>query len=42
MSVGIRLENIQKTYGAARVFGDLSLEIRPGALFTPRGPSGCC
>ena len=40
MSIGIRLEQIKKSYGAVPIFRGLDLEIRPGELFALLGPSG--
>ena len=41
MAVGIRLENVVKTFGATRAVDDISLAIEPGELFFMLGPSGC-
>ncbi len=41
MSVSIKIKNAAKSYGAATIISDLSLEIREGEFFTLLGPSGC-
>lgn len=41
MSVSINIENVTKRYGDNTVINGLSLQIRPGELFTLLGPSGC-
>ena len=38
--VGIRIEGVNKYFGANHVLKDLSLEIRPGETFSIIGPSG--
>ncbi|MBI3014784.1 MAG: ABC transporter ATP-binding protein [Candidatus Tectomicrobia bacterium] len=37
----VRLENLEKKFGAATVLSDLNLTIREGEFFTFVGPSGC-
>ena len=37
----LQLKNISKSYGAAAVVDDLSLDLRQGELVTLLGPSGC-
>jgi putative spermidine/putrescine transport system ATP-binding protein len=39
--VEVRLENLQRRYGAVTALNDLSLTIAPGELVALLGPSGC-
>ena len=41
MAVAIHIKNTQKKYEDNVVIRDLSLDIKPGELFTLLGPSGC-
>jgi len=41
MGVAINIENVVKRFGKDTVIDGLSLEIKPGELFTVLGPSGC-
>src|SRR5690625_5174821 len=41
MSVSIQIKKVAKSYGDVEVLKDLSLDIKPGELFTLLGPSGC-
>lgn len=41
MSVSIQIEDVVKRYGDKTIIDGLSLEIKPGELFTLLGPSGC-
>ncbi|MFM1651074.1 ABC transporter ATP-binding protein [Brevibacillus sp. B_LB10_24] len=41
MSVSIHIENVVKRYGDKTIVNGLSLDIKPGELFTLLGPSGC-
>ncbi|MBM3608738.1 MAG: ABC transporter ATP-binding protein, partial [Alphaproteobacteria bacterium] len=38
---GVRIENVNLSYGATHVLKDVNLEIRPGEFFAFLGPSGC-
>ncbi len=38
---GIRIENVNLSYGTNHVLKDVNLEIKPGELFAFLGPSGC-
>jgi iron(III) transport system ATP-binding protein len=40
-SVGVRVENVDLSYGANHVLKDVNLAIAPGELFALLGPSGC-
>ena len=40
-SVGVRLENIDLSFGEVHVLKNVSLEIEAGEFFTFLGPSGC-
>ena len=40
-SVGVKVENVSKYFGTLAAVDSLSLEIKPGELFTILGPSGC-
>jgi iron(III) transport system ATP-binding protein len=37
----VRLEHIDKSFGATQVLHDISLDVQPGELFFLLGPSGC-
>jgi iron(III) transport system ATP-binding protein len=39
--VGIRIEDVNLSYGTHHVLKDVNLEIRPGEFFAFLGPSGC-
>ncbi|MEM3163523.1 MAG: ATP-binding cassette domain-containing protein, partial [Desulfurococcaceae archaeon] len=41
MATKVRLEEITKVYGNVVAADNITLEIRPGELFTFLGPSGC-
>lgn len=41
MSVSINVDQVVKKYGDTKVINGLSLQIKPGELFTLLGPSGC-
>lgn len=41
MSVAINIEDVVKRYGDQTVINGLSIDIKPGELFTLLGPSGC-
>jgi len=38
--VGVSIEALSKSYGSQKVLSDISLDIRPGEIFTIMGPSG--
>jgi multiple sugar transport system ATP-binding protein len=38
---GIRIEGVEKTFGAARILKGVSLELRDGEFLSLVGPSGC-
>ncbi len=38
---GVRLDNLDVSYGAIQVLYGMSLEVKPGELFFVLGPSGC-
>ena len=40
-AAGIRVENVNLSYGKTHVLKDVSLEIKPGEFFAFLGPSGC-
>jgi iron(III) transport system ATP-binding protein len=40
-TAGIRIENVNLSYGAHHVLKDVNLDIRPGEFFAFLGPSGC-
>ncbi len=40
-AAGVRIENVNLSYGTNHVLKDVNLEIRPGELFAFLGPSGC-
>lgn len=40
-AVGVRVENVNLSYGELRVLRDVSIDIRPGEFFAFLGPSGC-
>jgi len=39
-AVGVELKSLCKSFGSQQVLSDVSLEIRPGEIFTIMGPSG--
>ncbi len=41
MAVGVRLENVVKTFGETRAVDGVTLDVEPGELFFLLGPSGC-
>jgi iron(III) transport system ATP-binding protein len=41
MAVGVRIENLAKTFDRTIAVDDVSLDIQPGELFFLLGPSGC-
>ena len=41
MAVTIHIDHVKKAYEDNVVIHDLSVNIRPGELFTLLGPSGC-
>jgi iron(III) transport system ATP-binding protein len=40
-AAGVRIENVNLSYGTNHVLKDVNLEIRPGEFFAFLGPSGC-
>jgi spermidine/putrescine transport system ATP-binding protein len=40
-TVGVRLQDVSKTYGDVEAVKDVSLDIAPGEFFSLLGPSGC-
>jgi iron(III) transport system ATP-binding protein len=40
-AVGVRIENVNLSYGTNHVLKDVNLEVRPGEFFAFLGPSGC-
>jgi putative spermidine/putrescine transport system ATP-binding protein len=40
-SVGIKLENISKSYHGKAAVNNVSLEVKPGEMLSLLGPSGC-
>jgi iron(III) transport system ATP-binding protein len=40
-ATGVRIENVNVSYGTNHVLKDVNLEIRPGEFFAFLGPSGC-
>ena len=41
MSVAITIDNVVKRFGNHPIINGLSVDVRPGELFTLLGPSGC-
>ena len=40
-AAGVRIEEVDLSYGAHRVLKDVDVEVRPGEFFAFLGPSGC-